>query len=310
MKEKVGVVSGGRKREFEPAVADGTGEAEDRLRRGRGCPLERETHELAAAAGNPTDENVLVSCPLNPGRRGCAARSKILQFAASGRDGEDITAGGSLVAHQSANKGNSLSIGRPARHGDLQSVESAGNLRWIQNHLGIAAGSLRVQLRDPPVVFSWRIGGNVGDGPGVPRPVEFVDVQVGLRKEIEERNQVVQCTRSHGPVIDRRWRELTIPVRGDAHHGNALDFDAVLTNHSGRGLHRSQGAGLASGSGDIEKSDGLSIRGKRGCAHVAAEFGNAAGRGAVEPREVKIGLVARGPRNLRRRRGRWNQAPM
>ena len=47
----------------------------------------------------------------------------------------------------------------------------------------VSGSGLRVELGDPPVVFTGRVGGDVGEGRGIGRPVEFIDVKVGGREE-------------------------------------------------------------------------------------------------------------------------------
>jgi len=65
--------------------------------------------------------------------------------------------------------------------------------RWEQDYRGFGARAipgpqvrgtggthgLGVEPGDPPVVFTGRVGGDVGQRRGVGRPVEFIDVKVG-----------------------------------------------------------------------------------------------------------------------------------
>ena len=57
---------------------------------------------------------------------------------------------------------------------------------------------LRVEFGDPPVVFAGRIGGDVGQGFGIGRPIELVDVEVGGALRIQRRRA--------GEHLSVRWR--------------------------------------------------------------------------------------------------------
>ena len=191
-------------------------------------------------------------------------------MAAGGRDDPDVAACSSLIAHEAADESDGFSVGRPAWDGDLEAVEGAGNLSGIENGFGLGTQHLGVKRGDPPVVLSGRIGCDVGEGFGIGRPIELVDVEIGGRGKGGRYGLGGIC-------------------QGD---GYALNFDTVLADHAGRGLHGGQCPGRACGIRDIKEGYGVSIGGKRRGLDVTVELGEAAGRGSVEAGEVEIGLVA------------------
>ena len=113
--------------------------------------------------------------------RGCAA---------IGRNDPHIAACRPLVAHQAADKRDRLSIGRPARHRDLQSVQRTRHLGRRQNRLWRSVQRLRIQLRHPPVVLSRRIGGNISQPLRIRRPVELVHMQIARRRLRDRRSRI------------------------------------------------------------------------------------------------------------------------
>ena len=118
-------------------------------------------------------------------------------------------------------------------------IEDGGGLR--------GSDLLGVELRQPPIVFSRRLGGDVGDVLRVGRPVEFIDMQVG------------------------RGKGLQLPVcLGDG--GGVLDLDSIFANYACRGLHGIESAGPAGGVFDIEEANVFAIGGPLECLSDAAEL--------------------------------------
>jgi hypothetical protein len=129
---------------------------------------------------------------------------------------------------------------------------------------------LRIELRDPPVVFAGRVGGDVSEGRGVGRPVEFIDVKVGGRDG------------GGGGGLGR--------IGSDG--GDTLDLDAVFADDAGGSVHGGEGPGRTRGAFDIEEGDALAVGREGGRIDIAVEIGEAPGRVAVEMREIEVGLAA------------------
>ena len=219
-------------------------------------------------------------------------------LAAGGRDDPDVATDDALIAHETADEGDGFAVGRPAGNGDLEAVERTGNVggsedgggrgrrvlsiasrrgcggRWCVHGQGgcesARVDGLRVELGDPPVVLAGRIGGDAGEGFGIGRPVELVDVEVGRR--------------------DKSWRGGFRDAGGDECH--ALDVDMIFSDDAGGRCFGGERSGRPRGALDVEKGDGLSVGREGGRVDVAMQVADAAGRTAVEMREIEVGLLA------------------
>ena len=188
---------------------------------------------------------MLVIAPDDPLRRGWAAGGEIARLAACCVrlcvNDPDVAARDALIAHEATDEGDGLAVGRPAGKCDLQAVEGAGDIGRGEEYGGFGipdAAGLGIEFRDPPIVFTGRVGSDVGEGRGVGGPVEFIDVKVGGREE------------------DRRGG---LGREGGSNGGDALDFDAVFANDAGGCVHGGEGAGRTGGAFDIEEGDALAV---------------------------------------------------
>ena len=136
--------------------------------------------------------------------------------------------------------------------------------------MGHPGRRLRVEFGDPPVVFAGRIGGDVGEGFGIGRPVELVDVKVGGGEE-----------GGRGGLGG-----------GGGDSGDALNLDTIFADDAGGRVHGGEGSGGTRGAFDIEEGDALAVGREGGRIDVAVELGEALGRVAVEMREIEVGLAA------------------
>ena len=183
-------------------------------------------------------------------------------------EGERMTAG--LVSHPSppplvATDGEGWGTRRLVRWGTRRFV-GWGNLR----ESGWSTDGLGVQLGDPPVVFAGRIGGDVGEGLGIGRPIELVNVKAGGGEKS-----------GRGGLSG-----------GDGNSGDALDINAIFADDAGRRVHGSEGSGGTGSALDIKEGDALAVGREGRRIDVAVELGKTLGRIAVETREIKVGLAA------------------
>ncbi len=166
--------------------------------------------------------------PVNPGRGLVRLRGNIFRLSARGRYQIDIAARGSLIAHQSTDKRDSIAGGRPAGYGDLQAMQRARRMFGIENRSRLAACQwLGVKLRHPPVVFSRRGRGHKSELPGIGRPVIFIHMKVG-------------------------GADLAEFAGGGFHGSHALDLQPLHSNNPGRRLHGSQRPGRPGGAFDVQ----------------------------------------------------------
>ncbi len=127
---------------------------------------------------------------------------------------------------------------------------------------------MRVELRDPPVVFAGGIGGDVGEGFGVGRPIELVDVEAGGRDD------------------GRRGRLGSAGIG----YGDALDLNAIFSDDAGGRLHGRECAGGTGSVFNVEEGDGFSVGRKGRRMDVAFQIGETEWGIAVEVGEIEIGL--------------------
>ena len=151
-------------------------------------------------------------------------------------------------------------------------MERSGDSGGSEDGDRSGAECLGVKLGDPPVVFAGRVGGDIGEGFGVGRPVEFINVEVGGRDHLRRRGlrDIHTCK------------------------GDALDFNAVFADDAGGELHGCECAGGASGAIDVEKGNAGAIGREGGLFNIAIQGGQALGGFAVEVREVEV-LLLTGP---------------
>src|SRR6185312_16298246 len=197
----------------------------------------------------------VVADPVFIAGRAVDAWSDVNRHAAFGVDDPDIAASGALVAHQAADKGDVLAVGGPAGNGDLQAVHVAGNSLGGKHGAGLRADGVVVdvnrsspELRDPPVVFSRRVGSDVADFFRTWGPAKLVDMQ-------------------------REGRKPASDSAGNIHTIKALHFDAVFADDAGPRLHRIECAGRARGIFDEQESDRLAIRRPCGLLEESGDVG-------------------------------------
>ena len=152
----------------------------------------------------------------------------------------------------------------------MQAVKRAGDIRGIKDRRWRTADGLGVEPGHPPVVFTRRVGSDIGERFGVWRPVELVDVEVGGSSE--------------------RGRCGLGRIGGNC--GDALDFDIGFADDAGGQILGGECPCRASRSFHIEESNAFSIRGKGGRIYISVQLGEPARGTAVEAGDVKVALSA------------------
>ncbi len=149
-------------------------------------------------------------------------------------------------------------------------MEVAGDAGGIEDRsrLGGAADLLGIELGDPPVVFAWRRGGDVGELAGVGRPVELIDVEVG------------GC-------------DVGDFARGGAGDGDALNLDPIFADDAGPGLHGVEGSGGTGGVFDKKEGNGAAVRRPGGGLDLALEMGELVGLTRFAGPDDDLRLAAR-----------------
>ncbi len=92
--------------------------------------------DVAVAADVLGEADDVWTDPLDEGDGRGAVGREVLRLAAGGGDEVDVAAGRALIAHQAADEGDLLAVGRPARDGDLQAVERSRRLWWCRGWIG------------------------------------------------------------------------------------------------------------------------------------------------------------------------------
>jgi hypothetical protein len=260
------------------SVAHAARDAEDRrtevdLALAGAVALQVQLDELVVASGKFALKQIIVAAPLNPRGRRRPACGEIARLSAGHGDDPYIAAGRALVAHQAADKGDGLAIGRPPRHRNLQPVQRAPHRLRRQNRLPVtrpqpcAVPILGVKLRHPPVVLSRRLGSDIGEPLRIGPPVKLINVQVS-RCEKTVKSRRVPCG---GPI--RLWFRgaSVVPVARNLCERHALHFDVVFAHDARPRLHGGQRTRRTGGALHIKEGHLRTVRREGRFMHIALQ---------------------------------------